>query len=84
MNPSPKAPARRAAALLPPAISTIGPPWRPARRRNADLAAPVFDGLAAHQRAQHGQDLVGHPAAGGHVDAEVLVLLTPMADTERV
>ncbi len=57
---------------------------RPARRRDADRASPVSDRLPAHQRAQHGQDLVGHPAAGGHADAEVVVFLASMSDTERV
>ena len=61
-----------------------GPTVRRAWRGDADLAAPIFDDLTTHQRAQHRQHLVGHPAARGHVGAEVLVLLMPMSDAERV
>ena len=84
MNPRPWVPARRAAALLPPAISIIGPlgdahggVTRTVRPRYS-TDSPRTSGPST------ASDLVGDPAAGGHVDAEVVVLLASMSDTERV
>ena len=57
---------------------------RTAPRGDAHRAGPVFDGLPAHQWAEHGEDFVRFPAAGGHVNAEVVVLLAAVPDAERI
>ncbi|MCW2650228.1 MAG: hypothetical protein JWR32_1204 [Mycobacterium sp.] len=84
MNPSPYVAARRAAALLPPDDHHEGSTGRRAPRGDPDPAPPVFDGFTVHQWSKHGQHLVGHAAACPHVDAEVVILLTPVPDAERI
>ena len=83
MNPSPYLAARRAAALLPPAISIM------ARCRRAAgvtwICRPsVVDGFPREQRRNSASDSSATCPARAHVDPEVLVFLGAMADSERV
>lgn len=49
-----------------------------------DSPASVDDRLAIEKRQEQGQVLIGQAATAVHVHAEMLVLLGPVPDTERV
>ena len=75
--------ARRAATVVEPPITSIGPPGVAGRAARRTVWPVVLEGLAGPRLAQHADDLVDALAAAVEARAEHLELELAVADRER-